>query len=82
MEPIALKTPFRTALKRAGINKFRWHDLRHTTASYLAMNGASLLEIAAVLGHKDTSVTQRYAHLSKQHTSKVLTRAMDGMLDG
>jgi integrase len=36
----------------AGLIDFRFHDLRHTTASYLAQNGATLLEITDVLGHK------------------------------
>jgi integrase len=41
-KPIDLRTPWETVLKRADINDFHWHDLRHCTASYLAMNGASL----------------------------------------
>lgn len=47
----------------AKIEDFRWHDLRHCCGSYLAQNGASLLEIAQVLGHKSLQATQRYAHL-------------------
>ena len=47
----------------AGLRDFRWHDLRHSCASFLAQNGATLLEIGAVLGHRSTSVTRRYAHL-------------------
>lgn len=47
----------------AGLKDFRWHDLRHSCASFLAQNGATLLEIASVLGHRSTSVTRRYAHL-------------------
>jgi len=47
----------------AGLSDFRWHDLRHTCASFLAQNGANLLEIGAVLGHKSPAVTRRYAHL-------------------
>jgi integrase len=47
----------------AGLADFRWHDLRHSCASFLAQRGASLLEIGSVLGHKSPSVTQRYAHL-------------------
>jgi integrase len=62
------------ALKQAGIADFRFHDLRHSTASYLAMNGASLVEIAEVLGHKTLSMVQRYAHLSEGHTRSVLDR--------
>ncbi len=46
-----------------GLKNFRWHDLRHSCASFLAQNGATLLEIASVLGHRSTSVTRRYAHL-------------------
>lgn len=47
----------------AGLKDFRWHDLRHSCASFLAQNGATLLEIAEVLGHGSTAVTRRYAHL-------------------
>ena len=73
-KPIDLRTPFETALKRAEIENFRWHDLRHSCASYLAMNGASLAEIAEVLGHKTLSMVKRYSHLSEAHTSKVVAR--------
>ena len=69
---IDLRTPFETALRVAGIENFHWHDLRHSTASYLAMNGASMLEIAAVLGHKTLAMVKRYSHLSEQHTAGVL----------
>jgi integrase len=47
----------------AGLKDFRWHDMRHSCASFLAQNGATLLEIGSVLGHRSTSVTRRYAHL-------------------
>jgi len=49
------------ALKRADIKDFRFHDLRHACASYLAQNGASLIEIADVLGYKQIQMTKRYA---------------------
>jgi len=49
---LILDHPFETALKRAQITDFRWHDLRHCCASYLAMNGASLAEIAEFWGIK------------------------------
>ena len=71
---VDLRTPFETALKRAEIADFRWHDLRHSCASYLAMNGASLAEIAEILGHKTLQMVKRYAHLSDAHTSKVVAR--------
>jgi integrase len=47
----------------AGLRDFRWHDLRHSCASFLAQNGATLLEIGSVLGHRSTSATKRYSHL-------------------
>jgi len=58
---------------------FRFHDLRHTTASYLAQNGATLLEIADVLGHKQIEVTKRYAHLCIEHKSNLINRVMGGI---
>ncbi|MEM7097962.1 MAG: site-specific integrase [Pseudomonadota bacterium] len=67
------------ALKRAGIENFRFHDLRHTAASYLAMGGASLLEVAEVLGHKSVQTTKRYAHLSIEHKQEVTDRIFGGI---
>jgi len=72
IKPIDLRRPFNNALKAAGIEDFHWHDLRHCTASYLAMNGASLAEIAEVLGHKTLQMVRRYAHLSDGHVSSVV----------
>jgi integrase len=48
---------------RLGLKDFRFHDLRHSCASFLAQAGASLLAIAEVLGHRALTTTQRYAHL-------------------
>jgi integrase len=73
-EPIDIRAPFETALRRAKIEDFRWHDLRHSCASYLAMNGASLAEVAAALGHKTLSMVKRYSHLSDSHTAVVVER--------
>jgi len=79
--PVDLRFPFGTALKRAGIEDFRWHDLRHSAASYLAMNGATLAEIAEVLGHKTLAMVKRYAHLSQAHTTRVV-EAMNARIFG
>jgi integrase len=49
--------------KSAGLVDFRWHDLRHSCASFLAQNGSSLVEIGSVLGHKRAQTTLRYSHL-------------------
>lgn len=73
-QPIDLRFPWEKALKLAGIDNFRFHDLRHSAASSLAMNGASLAEIAEVLGHKTLSMVKRYAHLSESHTAGVVGR--------
>ncbi|MGY6278283.1 tyrosine-type recombinase/integrase [Methylomonas sp. MgM2] len=72
LKPIDLKQPWLKALAVAEIENFHWHDIRHTTASYLAMNGASLAEIAEILGHKTLQMVQRYSHLSDSHVSNVL----------
>lgn len=71
--PMDLRTPWLTVLKEAGIKDFRFHDLRHSAASYLAMNGASLAEIAEVLGHKTLQMVKRYSHLSEVHTAGVVS---------
>lgn len=62
------------ALTAAGITDFHFHDLRHTTASMLAAQGASLLEIADVLGHKTLAMVKRYSHLVVEHKAGVIER--------
>jgi integrase len=62
------------ALKAAGIEDFHFHDLRHTTPSMLAAQGASLLEIADVLGHKTLAMVKRYSHLVVDHKAKVIEK--------
>ncbi len=73
-QPIKIRNAWDSALVQAKIKDFRFHDLRHTAASYLAMNGATLAEIAEVLGHKTLQMVKRYAHLSEAHTSSVVER--------
>lgn len=72
--PFDITSAWEWAVKRAEIIDFRFHDLRHSASSYLAMNGASLAEIAEVLGHKTLQMVKRYSHLSDAHTSKVVAR--------
>ena len=69
-----VRTAWEKAIKRSAITDFRFHDLRHSTASYLAMNGASLLEIADILGHKTLQMVKRYSHLSEDHKATVLEK--------
>jgi integrase len=70
----SIRTAWEFAKKRAEIKNFRFHDLRHFTASCLAMNGASLLEIAEILGHKTLQMVKGYSHLSEDHKADVLER--------
>lgn len=68
------------ALAAADIQDFRFHDLRHTCASYLAMSGATTAEIAEVLGHKTLQMVKRYAHLTESHVGTVLDRMEKRMI--
>jgi len=72
--------PWRDARDAAGIPDFRFHDLRHSAASYLAMSGASLMDIAAILGHKTLAMVKRYSHLSEQHTTAAVDRMAEKFL--
>jgi integrase len=55
---------FKPALKAAGISDFKWHDLRHTFASWLVQDGVPLDRVSKLLGHKSLNMTMRYAHLA------------------
>ena len=78
-QPMDFNKHWRKVLHDAGIEKFRFHDLRHTAASYLVMNGATLQETAQVLGHKSTTTTERYAHLSVEHKQALTDRILGGI---
>jgi integrase len=81
-QPVDLRKPWETALKRAEIENFRWHDLRHSAASFMAANGASLLQIGDVLGHKSAQTTKRYAHLTDQSAHVLVQSTADSLLGG
>lgn len=64
---------FREALGKAELDKdFHFHDLRHTAASHLVMSGVDLATVKELLGHKDISMTMRYAHLTPDHKRKAM----------
>jgi len=65
------KNGWHSALKRAGITDFVWHDLRHTWAAWHVMNGTSLQELQQLGGWKSYSMVLRYAHLAPEHLAKV-----------
>jgi len=71
-----IRSVWENTLKRADITDFRFHDLRHTAASYLVMNGVDLKTVQEILGHKTFAMTLRYAHLSPGHKTRAI-RALD-----
>lgn len=75
-KPMVFEARWKQALQAAKVRAFRFHDLRHSCASYLAQNGASLLEIADLLGHRQISMTHRYSHLAASHRSALVGRVM------
>ena len=73
-QPYSTAKVFNEAVAAAAIKNFRFHDCRHCTASYMAQSGASLLEIADTLGHRQLRMVQRYAHLNTDSRRQLMTR--------
>ena len=75
---------FETILELAGIQDFRFHDLRHTFASWYMMNGGDLYELAKILGHANIKMTERYAKLGRQHIARTgnTAREMWKLMEG
>jgi len=63
---------FKNAVTRAGIKKFRWHDLRHTFISRLVQRGVNLRIVQEAAGHRTIAMTGRYAHLNKTDLSNAM----------
>ncbi|MBN2479722.1 MAG: site-specific integrase [Parachlamydiales bacterium] len=68
---ISIRKPWEAALIKTNIKNFRFHDLRHTFATFAAKSGASNLELATAMGHRSLSMLSRYTHLDVAHTKKL-----------
>ncbi|MCL4822692.1 MAG: site-specific integrase [Anaerolineales bacterium] len=76
------ESAWRTALKKAGIEDFRFHDLRHTAASYMAMAGATHQDLAAFLGHKSYAMVARYTHLHEDYVDDKVMKMNQKLVGG
>lgn len=65
---------FEYARGNAKLADFRFHDLRHTFASYLVMKGVDIRTVQYLMGHKDIKMTMRYSHLSKGHIQEAVDK--------
>jgi integrase len=75
-----LQTPFKAACKRAGIRDLRFHDLRHTAATYMVMGGVDLVTVKEILGHATIQMTMRYAHPTPENKRKA-TEVLANLFD-
>lgn len=78
---IYMKGAFEQLIKDLQIKDFRFHDLRHTAASYFLMSGATIIELMELFGWTSQSMARRYAHLSKTHTANLVNKVSDMMLN-
>ena len=72
---------WKAALVRAGIENFRWHDLRHTWATWQRQAGTPTHELQQLGGWRTSAMVERYAHLAPDHLAVAATR-LDGLLPG
>jgi len=68
----AFKTAFTAAVRRAGVERFTFHDFRHTFASNLVMKGVDLATVQELLGHKSILMTKRYSHPTPEHKKRAV----------
>ena len=74
-----IKHSFTSACRKAGIADFRFHDLRHTYASHLAMRAVHIRALQELLGHKTPAMTQRYYHLAPEQLQNAV-KLLDGVI--
>jgi len=72
-KPISdLQTGFKAACRKAGICDLRFHDLRHTAATYMVIGGIDLVTVKEILGHATIQMTMRYAHPTPENKRKAV----------
>ena len=69
-------------LEQAGITDFRWHDLRHTWASWHVQNGTPLFALQELGGWESAEMVRRYAHLAADHLAPYADRLMSLRVEG
>lgn len=79
--PVDFRHAWSVAVQRARLDDFRFHDLRHTAASWLAMSGGTERDIAELLGHRSPASSRRYTHLVESHTI-AMTQRLANQLGG
>lgn len=74
--PTSIDSAWRDAVERAKVKNFKFHDLRHCCASYMAQKGVPLNVIAEVLGHRKLDMTRRYSHLTTQTKASAMLASL------
>ena len=74
-----IRKSFKTACSRAGIRDFRWHDLRHTFASWAVQSGTDLYPLSRILGHSTLQMSARYGHLATEQLHKAVQEVATSM---
>ena len=72
-----VKRSFKTACREVGIHDLRFHDLRHTAATYMVTGGINLVTVSEILGHSDIKMTMRYAHPKAENRMKAVNVLAD-----
>lgn len=79
-DTVNVRKRFEAAVKAAGLEDFRFHDLRHTFASWARIDGADLADIFEALNHSSMSMTMRYAHVTPETHRTAFDRVSDRIL--
>jgi len=67
-----LQTGFKAACRKAAVGDVRFHDLRHTAATYMVLGGIDLVTVKEILGHATIQMTMRYAHPTPENKRRAI----------